>query len=61
MKIKISIKGQREFLRIEAERIDVLDFELNGVEYKQIRVFDKKGSKSQYIESELINWIKEEL
>ncbi|MDO5038253.1 hypothetical protein [Clostridium sp.] len=60
MKAKISIKGQREFLRIEAERIDILDIQLNGVEYKQIRVFDNKGSKSQYIESNLINWIKEE-
>lgn len=60
MKVKISIKGQREFLRIEAERIDILDIQLNGVEYKQIRVFDNNGSKSQYIESNLINWIKEE-
>ena len=42
MEIKVSVKGKRDFLRFSGDRIDVLDFEMNGVKYKQIRIF-KKG------------------
>ena len=59
MEIKISLKGKRDFLRISGDRIDVLDFEMDGIKYKQIRIFKKGFSKSQYIDSKLINWIKE--
>lgn len=59
MEIKISLKGRRDFLRLSGDRIDVLDFEMNGVKYKQIRIFNKGFSKSQYIEEALVNWIKE--
>ena len=59
MELKISLKGRRDFLRISGDRIDVLDFELKGIQYKQIRVFKNGFSKSEYIEKSLINWIKE--
>lgn len=59
MELKISLKGSRDFLRISGDRIDVLDFELKGIKYKQIRVFKNGFSKSEYIEKALINWIKE--
>ncbi|MBP1888447.1 hypothetical protein J2Z53_000026 [Clostridium moniliforme] len=59
MEIKISLKGKRDFLRISGDRIDILDFEMDGVKYKQIRIFKKGFSKSEYIDSKLINWIKE--
>ncbi|MEG0408456.1 hypothetical protein [Clostridium sp.] len=59
MELKICLKGKSDYLRISGDRIDVLDFEMNGIEYKQIRVYKRGFSKSEYIESSLINWIKE--
>ncbi len=59
MEIKISLKGKKDFLRFSGDRIDILDFEMSGTEYKQIRIFKKGFSKSEYIDSKLINWIKE--
>ncbi|MBY0755644.1 hypothetical protein K5V21_09240 [Clostridium sardiniense] len=59
MEIKISLKGKRDFLKFSGDRIDILDFEMNGTKYKQIRIFKKGFSKSEYIDDELINWIKE--
>ena len=41
MKIKITIKGQKEPIIYRGDRIDVLDFEMNGEMYKQIRYFRK--------------------
>ncbi|GAA0069319.1 hypothetical protein UT300003_08420 [Clostridium sardiniense] len=59
MEIKISLKGKRDFLKFSGDRIDILDFEMNGTKYKQIRIFKKGFSKSEYIDDKLINWIKE--
>lgn len=58
MEIKISLKGKRDFLKFSGDRIDILDFEMNGTKYKQIRIFKKGFSKSEYIDDKLINWIK---
>ena len=59
MKIKITIKGQKEPIIYSGDRIDVLDFEMNGEKYKQIRYFRKGFSKSELIESELITRMRE--
>ena len=40
------------------DRIDVLDIEMKGIKYKQIRYFRKGFSKSQYIDSKLITRMK---
>ena len=43
----------------KGDRIDVLDFEMGGIKYKQIRCFKKGFSKSELIETEIIKTIKE--
>lgn len=59
MQISIFIKGKKDPLIYEGEKIDIVDFNLNGVEYKQIRCFNKKGSsKSELIVKDLITKIK---
>lgn len=59
MELQIHVKGMKEPLSFKGDRIDILDFNLNGVEYKQVRFFRKGFSKSEYIESKLITKIKE--
>lgn len=59
MELIITIKGQKEPLMFKGDRIDVLDFEMEGIKYKQIRYFKKGFSKSQYIDASLITKIKE--
>lgn len=59
MKIQINIKGQKEPIFYIGDRIDILDFEMNGVKYKQIRCFKKGFSKSELVLNELILNIKE--
>ena len=59
MELSITIKGKKEPLVFKGDRIDVLDFEMNGVKYKQIRYFRKGFSKSEYIDSNLITKIRE--
>lgn len=54
MKVKITIKGQKEPLIYNGDRIDILDFEMNGEMYKQIRYFRKGFSKSELLKSDLI-------
>lgn len=54
MELNIKIIGKKEPLVFIGDRIDVLDFEMEGVKYKQIRYFKKGFSKSQYIEEALI-------
>ncbi|MDO5780446.1 MAG: hypothetical protein Q4Q02_07975 [Clostridium sp.] len=54
MKIKITIKGQKEPIIYIGDRIDVLDFEMNGEKYKQIRYFRKGFSKSELLKSDLV-------
>lgn len=48
-----------EIIKFSGDRIDVLDFTNEGIEYKQIRYFRKGFSKSTYIEKELIKNIVE--
>lgn len=57
MEIKIKVKGQKEPLVYSGDRIDVLDFEMNGEVYKQIRYFRKGFSKSELIAKKLIEKI----
>lgn len=59
MEIKIALKGVREHRIIKGDRIDILDFEMDNIKYKQIRVFNKGFSKSEYIKQDLIQFIKE--
>ena len=59
MELHVTVKGKREPIVFKGERIDVLDFEMQGIKYKQIRYFRKGFSKSEYIQSNLIIKIKE--
>ncbi|MBD7910513.1 MULTISPECIES: hypothetical protein [Clostridium] len=59
MEVHITIKGKKEPLLFKGDRIDVLDFEMQGLKYKQIRFFRKGFSKSEYIQENLITKIKE--
>lgn len=59
MELHIFLKGKDEPAMFKGERIDVLDIELQGKKYKQIRYFRKGVSKSQYISVDLIKKIKE--
>ena len=58
MELHIYLKGKTEPTIFKGDRIDVLDMQLEGKEYKQIRYFRKGISKSQYISVDLINKIK---
>lgn len=59
MEIHIYLKGKSDPAIFNAERIDILDINLEGIDYKQIRYFKKGVSKSQYISADLIKKIKE--
>ena len=59
MEVQIFIKGTKEPLIYQGDRIDILYFNLNGVDHKQIRVFKKGRSKSELIKSDLIKKIVE--
>lgn len=59
MELSITLKGKKEPIIFKGDRIDVLDFEMQGVKYKQIRYFRKGFSKSEYIQSNLIIKMKE--
>lgn len=59
MELHIRIKGMVDPIIFKGDRIDVLDFEMNGVKYKQIRYFRKGFSKSEYIEESLIKQMRE--
>lgn len=59
MELHIYLKGKQEPTIFKGERIDVLDMELQGKKYKQIRYFRKGVSKSQYISIDLIKRMKE--
>ena len=51
MEIQIFIKGSKEPVIYKGDRIDILDFEMNGTKYKQIRYFRKGISKSELVEA----------
>ncbi|MGL5615097.1 MAG: hypothetical protein ACRDD2_02535 [Sarcina sp.] len=59
MEILIELKGSKDVISYKGDRIDVLDFQMDGVKYKQIRYFRKGFSKSELIEENLIKSIKE--
>lgn len=59
MEISIYLKGRRDPLVYSGDRIDVLDFEMNDVKYKQIRYFRKGFSKSELVQTDLIKRIQE--
>jgi hypothetical protein len=58
MELHIYLKGKPEPTIFKGERIDVLDINLQGKDYKQIRYFRNGVSKSQYISVDLIKSIK---
>lgn len=59
MELSIYLKGRRDPLVYSGDRIDVLDFEMNDVKYKQIRYFRKGFSKSELVQADLIKRIQE--
>lgn len=59
MEVSIYLKGRRDPVVYSGDRIDVLDFEMNEIKYKQIRYFRKGFSKSELIQSDLIKRIQE--
>ena len=59
MEISVYLKNKKDPIKYTGDRIDVLDFEMDNVKYKQIRYFRKGFSKSELIMSDLIVKIKE--
>lgn len=59
MELHIYLKGKAEPTVFKGDRIDILEMELQGKQYKQIRYFRKGISKSQYISTDLIKSIKQ--
>lgn len=57
MEVHVFLKGSKEAVVYKGDRIDVLDFEMNGVKYKQIRYFRKGFSKSELVEDSGTNKI----
>jgi len=57
MEIHIFLKGEKEPVIYKGDRIDVLDFEMSGIKYKQIRYFKNGFSKSELIEENIVNKI----
>ena len=56
--IEVYLKSKKDPIKYTGDRIDVLDFEMDNVKYKQIRSFRKGFSKSELIMSDLIVKIK---
>lgn len=54
MKVSIFLKGIKEPLTYMGDKIDVIDLNLNGINYKQVRCFKNGTSKSELILKELI-------
>ncbi|CUN61278.1 MAG: hypothetical protein SO136_02295 [Sarcina ventriculi] len=59
MQVLVYLKGKKEPVIYSGDRIDILDFSMNGVDYKQIRYFRKGFSKSVLVEKKIISKIKE--
>lgn len=59
MEINVYLKNKKDPIKYTGDRIDILDFEMDNVKYKQIRYFRKGFSKSELIMSDLIVKIKE--
>ncbi|QPJ85252.1 hypothetical protein HH195_04720 [Sarcina sp. JB2] len=58
MQVLVYLKGKKEPVIYSGDRIDILDFSMNGVDYKQIRYFRKGFSKSELVEKKIISKIK---
>ena len=54
MQVLVYLKGKKEPVIYSGDRIDILDFSMNGVDYKQIRYFRKGFSKSELLKSDLV-------
>ena len=59
MKIKVIVKGQKDPIIYSGDRIDILDFEMSGEKFKQIRYFKKGFSKSELLKADLITKVVE--
>lgn len=57
MEVQVFLKGEKEPVIYKGDRIDVLDFEMSGIKYKQIRYFKNGFSKSELVEEKIINKI----
>ena len=57
MQVLVYLKGKKEPVIYSGDRIDILDFSMNGVDYKQIRYFRKGFSKSVLVEKKIISKI----
>ncbi|KEH89884.1 hypothetical protein Z967_03940 [Clostridium novyi A str. 4540] len=60
MELRVYLKGQKEPVIYKGDRIDILDFQMAGIKYKQIRYFRKGFSKSELIENDIIKKILED-
>ncbi|KGM96575.1 hypothetical protein Z968_05935 [Clostridium novyi A str. 4552] len=60
MELRVYLKGKKEPVIYKGDRIDILDFEMAGIKYKQIRYFRKGFSKSELIENHIIKNIVED-
>lgn len=58
MKLYVFLKGKKDPVIYEGDKIDVVELIYNGVTYNQIRCFKKGISKSELIVKELIDNIK---
>ena len=59
MEVHILLKGKKDPIVFMGDRIDILDIEMKGEKYTQVRCFKKGFSKSQYISNKVINKIKQ--
>lgn len=57
MEVYIFLKGEKNPIIYKGDRIDVLDFQMKGIKYKQIRYFNKGVSKSELVEETTIDKI----
>ena len=57
MEVQVFLKGEKEPVIYKGDRIDVLDFQMGGIKYKQIRYFKNGFSKSELIEESIVNKI----
>lgn len=57
VEVEVFFTGQKKTVIYKGDRVDVLDFEMNGIKYKQIRYFRKGFSKSELVEADKINKI----
>lgn len=57
MEVHIFLKTKSDPVIYKGDKVDVLDFEMDGIKYKQIRCFKKGSSKSELVEDTAIKAI----